>query len=280
MDLNRFTEKAQQAVLAAKNIAVRMNHQQIEVEHLLLALLDQEQGLVPAILNKADISPEAMKIRVQQELERLPRVTGQGGAPDQFYVSGRLNALFTRAEDEAKRLKDEYISVEHLLLAMIDDGGLAGRILKEFGVTRQRLMSALQSVRGHQRVTSQNPEETYQALERYGRDLTQYARQGKLDPVIGRDEEIRRVIQVLSRRTKNNPVLIGEPGVGKAQPLDARIKTPTGWKAMGEIRVGDLVSTPDGGTAPVIGVFPQGEKPIYRIHFKDGRWADACADHL
>src|SRR5690242_2497139 len=215
MDLNRFTEKAQQAVLAAKNTAVRMNHQQIEVEHLLLALLDQEQGLVPAILNKADISPEAMKIRVQQELERLPRVTGQGGAPDQFYVSGRLNALFTRAEDEAKRLKDEYISVEHLLLAMIDDGGLAGRILKEFGVTRQRLMSALQSIRGHQRVTSQNPEETYQALERYGRDLTQYARQGKLDPVIGRDEEIRRVIQVLSRRTKNNPVLIGEPGVGK-----------------------------------------------------------------
>jgi ATP-dependent Clp protease ATP-binding subunit ClpB len=215
MDLNRLTEKAQQAVLAAKNIAVRMNHQQIDVEHLLLALLDQEHGLVPAILNKADVSPEAMRIRVQQELERMPRVSGQGGAPDQFYVSGRFNALMTRAEDEAKRFKDEYVSVEHLLLAMTDDGGAAGRILKEFGVTRPRLMSALQQVRGRQRVTSQNPEETYQALERYGRDLTQYARQGKLDPVIGRDEEIRRVIQVLSRRTKNNPVLIGEPGVGK-----------------------------------------------------------------
>src|SRR5205823_6857145 len=129
--------------------------------------------------------------------------------------TGRLNQLVTHAEDEAKRLKDEYVSVEHLLLAMTDDGGAAGRILKEFGVTRQRLLSALQQVRGHQRVTSQNPEGTYQALERYGRDLTQYAREGKLDPVIGRDDEIRRVIQVLSRRTKNNPVLIGEPGVGK-----------------------------------------------------------------
>jgi ATP-dependent Clp protease ATP-binding subunit ClpB len=215
MDLNRLTEKAQQAVLAAKNIAVRMNHQQIDVEHLLLALLDQEQGLVPAILSKADISPEALTVRVQQELERLPRVSGQGGGPDQFYVSGRFNTLMTRAEDEAKKFKDEFVSVEHLLLAMTDDGGAAGRILKEFGVTRQRLMTALQQVRGRQRVTSQNPEETYEALEKYGRDLTQAARQGKLDPVIGRDEEIRRVIQVLSRRTKNNPVLIGEPGVGK-----------------------------------------------------------------
>jgi ATP-dependent Clp protease ATP-binding subunit ClpB len=215
MDLNRLTEKAQQAMLEAKNIAVRMNHQQIEVEHLLLALLDQEQGLVPAILTKADVSPEALKIRVPQELERQPRVSGTSGSPDQFYVSGRLNTLMTRAEDAAKQFKDDYVSVEHLLLAMMEDGGAAGRILKEFGVTRQRLLGALQQVRGRQRVTSQNPEGTYQALERYGRDLTEYARQGKLDPVIGRDEEIRRVIQVLSRRTKNNPVLIGEPGVGK-----------------------------------------------------------------
>ncbi len=215
MDLNRLTEKAQQAVMAAKNIAVRLNHQQIDVEHLLLALLDQEQGLIPAILNKADISPDALKIRIQQELERLPRVSGQSGSPDQFYVSGRFNALMTRAEDEAKNFKDDYVSVEHLLLAMTDDGGAVGRLLKEFGVTRQRLMTALQQVRGRQRVTSQNPETTYQSLEKYGRDLTEAARQGKLDPVIGRDEEIRRVIQVLSRRTKNNPVLIGEPGVGK-----------------------------------------------------------------
>src|SRR5947209_13452744 len=280
MDINRFTEKAQEALQAAQRLGVRFGHQQIDVEHLLLALLEQEQGLASAILNKANVSPEAVKVRVQREVERLPRVSGPSGAPDQFYVTGRLNQLLTHAEDEAKRLKDDYISVEHLLLAMTDDGGAAGRILKEFGVTRQRLLSALQQVRGHQRVNSQNPESTYQALERYGRDLTQYARQGKLDPVIGRDEEIRRVIQVLSRRTKNNPVLIGEPGVGKAQPLDARIKTPTGWTTMGEIKVGDVVTTPDGGTARVLGVYPQGMKQIYRIHFKDGRWADACADHL
>src|SRR5262249_8627169 len=130
-------------------------------------------------------------------------------------VSGRLNRVLAQAEDEAKKLKDEFISVEHLLFALTDDTGPAGRMLKEFGVTRDRLLRSLQEVRGNQRVTSQNPEETYQALEKYGRDLTEYARRGKLDPVIGRDEEIRRVIQVLSRRTKNNPVLIGEPGVGK-----------------------------------------------------------------
>src|SRR4051794_21448323 len=168
MDMNRLTEKAQDALRGAQGIAVRMGHQQIDVEHMLLSLLDQEQGLVPAILTKADISPEALKIRAQRELERLPRVSGSSGAPDQFYLSGRLNRLLTQAEDEAKRLKDESLSVEHLLLALTDDGGATGRILKEFGVTRQRLLAALQQVRGRQRVTSQNPEETYQALERYG----------------------------------------------------------------------------------------------------------------
>lgn len=211
MDLNRFTEKAQQAFQSAQRLAMRFGHQQLDVEHLLLALLDQEQGLVPAILGKADISVEALKIKLQREIERQPKVS----EVDQVYLSGRINQLVTQAEDEAKRLKDDFVSVEHLLLAMTADGGTVGRLFKEFGVTRERLMSALQQVRGHQRVTSQNPESTYQALERYGRDLTSYAKQGKLDPVIGRDEEIRRVIQVLSRRTKNNPVLIGEPGVGK-----------------------------------------------------------------
>ena len=137
------------------------------------------------------------------------------GAPDQIYVTGRLNRLLAQAEDEARKLKDDYISVEHLLLAMTDDMGATGRIFRESGVTRERLMRTLQEVRGSQRVTSQNPEATYEALERYGRDLTKLAEQGKLDPVIGRDDEIRRTIQVLSRRTKNNPVLIGEPGVGK-----------------------------------------------------------------
>src|SRR5262249_19230991 len=144
-----------------------------------------------------------------------PRVTGPSGTPDQVYVTGRLNRLLAQAEDEAKRLKDDYISVEHLLLAMTDDGGATGPLPKEFGLTPDKLKPALQEVRGHQGVTSPNPEGTYQALERYGRDLTKMAEQDKLDPVIGRDDEIRRVIQVLSRRTKNNPVLIGEPGVGK-----------------------------------------------------------------
>ncbi|HJZ60450.1 MAG TPA: Clp protease N-terminal domain-containing protein, partial [Gemmataceae bacterium] len=215
MDLEKFTEKAQQAIAGSQKIAARMNHQQIDVEHVLLSLLDQEKGLAPAILNKAGVSVDALTIKLQRELEKLPRVSGPDGAPDRFYPSGRFTRLIDKAESEAKNLKDEFVSVEHLLLAAVDDTGPAGKILKEFGVTRDRLLKALQEVRGNQRVTTQNPEETYQALEKYGRDLTQLAQQGKLDPVIGRDEEIRRVIQVLSRRTKNNPVLIGEPGVGK-----------------------------------------------------------------
>src|SRR5437879_2799503 len=215
MDFNRFTEKAQEALAESQRLATRLGHQQVEAEHLLLAMLDQDQGLAPAILNKAQVPVDVVKLRIHRELERLPRVSGPSGEPEQIHVGARLNRVLVQAEDEAKRLKDEYISIEHLLLALTDDKGGAGRILKEFGVTRDKLMTALQEVRGHQRVTSQNPEGTYQALERYGRDLTQLARQGKLDPVIGRDEEIRRVIQVLSRRTKNNPVLIGEPGVGK-----------------------------------------------------------------
>ncbi len=215
MDFNRFTERAQDVVRAAQSLAIRYGNQQLDVEHVLGALLDQEDGLAPAILNKASVNVEGLKRRVEQELERLPKVSGPAGAPDQVYVTGRLNQLLTQAEDEARRLKDEYVSIEHLLLAMTDERGAAGRILKEFGVSRERLMRALQEVRGSQRVTSPTPEATYQALERYGRDLTKLAGQGKLDPVIGRDDEIRRVIQVLSRRTKNNPVLIGEPGVGK-----------------------------------------------------------------
>jgi ATP-dependent Clp protease ATP-binding subunit ClpB len=213
MDMNRLTEKSQEALSAAHRLAARFHHQQMGVEHLLLALLDQERGLAASLLGKAEVPVEAVKLRVQRDLEKLPRVTG--AAADNISVSGPLQRLLDKAEGEAKGLKDDYVSVEHLLLAMLDDSGPAGRALKEFGLTRDRLMRALQEVRGNQRVTSQNPEATYEALERYGRDLTQMARQGKLDPVIGRDEEIRRVIQVLSRRTKNNPVLIGEAGVGK-----------------------------------------------------------------
>jgi ATP-dependent Clp protease ATP-binding subunit ClpB len=215
MDINRFTEKLQEAVRSAQTKAVRYGNQQIDVEHLLSALLEQQGGLAASILLKAGVNVEMLARRVDTELDKLPKVSGPSGAPDQIFVTNRLNQLLAKADDEAQKLKDEYISVEHVLLAATDDRGAAGKILKELGLTRERLMQALREVRGSQRVTSQNPEATYEALEKYGRDLTKLAAQGKLDPVIGRDEEIRRVIQVLSRRTKNNPVLIGEPGVGK-----------------------------------------------------------------
>jgi ATP-dependent Clp protease ATP-binding subunit ClpB len=212
MDINRFTEKAQESIQAAQRLAARNGQQQIESEHLLLPLLEQEGGVAPAILGKAGVDPKPLRERLEREIQRLPRVSGAGDQPG---PGPRLNRVLMKAEDEAKAFKDEYVSVEHLLLALLDDAGAAGRLLKEAGATRDKVMAALRGVRGNQRVTSQNPEATYQALERFGRDLTAYARQGKLDPVIGRDEEIRRVVQVLSRRTKNNPVLIGEPGVGK-----------------------------------------------------------------
>src|SRR5262249_22028458 len=160
----KFTEKAQQALAGSQKLAVRMNHQQIDVEHVLLSLLDQENGLATAILNKAGVSVDALTIKVQRELEKMPRVTGPSGAPENQYASGRFNKLVAHAEDEAKKLKDEYVSVEHLLLAMTDDKGATGQTFKEFGITRDRLLKALQDVRGNQRVTSQNPEETYQAL--------------------------------------------------------------------------------------------------------------------
>jgi ATP-dependent Clp protease ATP-binding subunit ClpB len=217
MDFNRFTERLQDGIRAAQTLAAKYQHQQIDVEHLLLALLEQEDGLAPAILQKADVAPATIRERVERELARLPKVSGPAAGPDQVYITGRLNRLLAQAEDEAKQLKDEYVSIEHVLLTMVEEGrrGAAGRILLDAGLTRDRLMHALQTIRGAQRVTSPTPEATYRALERYGRELTKLAAQGKLDPVIGRDEEIRRIIQVLSRRTKNNPVLIGDPGVGK-----------------------------------------------------------------
>jgi len=213
MNIERFTQKAQEALANAQSMAAQHNHQQIEPEHLLAALLNQTDGLIPPLLKGMDVSFQDLRAKVEAHLKTIPRVSGAGSG--QAYVSQSLNRILTNAEKEAKQFKDDYTSVEHILLAMVDDSGACGRILKESGVTRDGLMKALQAVRGNQRVTSQNPEDTYQALERYGRDLTQLSRQGKLDPVIGRDEEIRRVIQILSRRTKNNPVLIGEPGVGK-----------------------------------------------------------------
>jgi ATP-dependent Clp protease ATP-binding subunit ClpB len=217
MDVNRMTEKVQEALGTAQRMAVRQSHQQVDVEHFLAALLEQDGGLASGILEKAGANPQDALKKIRQELERLPKVTinGSSGYSEQVYITGRLNRLLAQAEDEAKKLNDEYISVEHLLLAMVDDGGPTGRLFKEFHLNREVLSKILKEIRGNQRVTSPNPEVTYESLERYGRDLTKYASQGKLDPVIGRDDEIRRIIQVLSRRTKNNPVLIGEPGVGK-----------------------------------------------------------------
>ncbi len=217
MDINKMTQKAQAAILAARTIATKNANPEVDVEHLLLALLEQENGLAPAILEKAGIASDIVRNHLAKEVDKLPKVSGGSVSLEQMYITQRLNKVFVVAEDEAKRLKDEYISVEHFLLAIVKEGKRhpASKLLHEMGLNEDRLMKTLQEVRGKQRVTSQNPEETYQSLEKYGRDLTKLARQGKIDPVIGRDDEIRRVVQVLSRRTKNNPVLIGEPGVGK-----------------------------------------------------------------
>ncbi len=208
---DKLTLKAQEAVQAAQDEAAKRRHQQIETEHLLLALLDQQDGVVQPILKKLGADPGAIRNGIDAALQRLPQIEGLV----QTYLSPRLNKLFERAEQEAGRLKDEYVSTEHLLIAAADGDGPAHEVLGKNGVTKDRIFSVLVDIRGSQRVTDQNPEDKYQALTRYGRDLTDLARRGKLDPVIGRDEEIRRVVQVLSRRTKNNPVLIGEPGVGK-----------------------------------------------------------------
>ena len=217
MDLNKFTEKSQAALQAAQEIATRNQHQAVDVEHLALALIEQEGGLVPRLFERAKASVELIKARLEAELARLPRVSGDTAAAQGIYVTQRLNKLLVTAQDEAKKLKDDYVSVEHLALALFDElaSTPVGQIFKSLAVQRNEFLKALTEVRGNQRVTSQNPEATYEALEKYGRDLTKLAQQNKLDPVIGRDNEIRRCTQVLSRRTKNNPVLIGEPGVGK-----------------------------------------------------------------
>jgi ATP-dependent Clp protease ATP-binding subunit ClpB len=217
MDINRLTVKSQEALQAAQTKAIRFGHQEVDGEHLLMTLLEQSDGLVPRLLRRMEISIDAIQDRLVQALEKKPRVSGPGMESGKVYITQRLNTLLAKAEEEAKNLKDEYVSVEHLLLAFADEGYStpAGRLLKEFNITRDSLLKTLTSVRGHQRVTSAEPEATYEALKKYGRDLVQVAQAGKLDPVIGRDSEIRRIIRILSRKTKNNPVLIGDPGVGK-----------------------------------------------------------------
>jgi ATP-dependent Clp protease ATP-binding subunit ClpB len=210
MKLETYTTKAQDAVRAAQEFARRRNHQQIDVEHLLLALLDQEEGMVVPVLQKLGADPNLVRTRTEDALRKIPQVQGGEG-----YLAQRLAKCLDRAEDLAKDRGDEFVSTEHLLAAVADERGGAGEILKDVGATRKKVLQAIDELRGGARVTSENPEAQFRALEKYGKDLTDLARKGKLDPVIGRDEEIRRVVQVLSRRTKNNPVLIGDPGVGK-----------------------------------------------------------------
>ncbi len=215
MNANRFTEKLQEALGRAQNLALGAHNQAVDVEHLLASLLEDNEGLASSILKLTGADREEVSRKLEAELAKIPKVTGGGADSGQVYATQRLGRVLARAEKEAGKLKDEYVSVEHVLIAMLDEPGAASKILREAGLTHDKLMAVLQKVRGNQRVTSSNPEATYQSLEKYGRDLTALAAAGKIDPVIGRDEEIRRVIQVLSRRTKNNPVLIGEPGVGK-----------------------------------------------------------------
>jgi ATP-dependent Clp protease ATP-binding subunit ClpB len=217
MDLNRFTQKSQEALQDAQSQAVRRGNTEVDVEHLVVSLLKQQNGLVPRLFEKMELPVEPFLAEVEKELDKRPKVSGPGIEPGKVYLTPKLGQLFVKAEEEAKRLKDEYVSVEHLMLAALesDAKGSFRKICATFNLTRDRFFAALNVVRGNQRVTSANPEETYEALERYGRDLVKEASKGKLDPVIGRDGEIRRVIRILSRKTKNNPVLIGEPGVGK-----------------------------------------------------------------
>ena len=219
MDLSTFTKKSQEALSEAQTLAVTAGNSSVEAEHLLLSMLRQKDGLIPRILGRMEIDTNRLAQDVERELARLPRISGPGAEPGKIYISQRLNQVLVNAREMATRLKDEYVSVEHVMAAILAEGAgagaPAGKILGAYGVTEDRFLSTLSQVRGAQRVSSDSPEETYEALQKYGRDLVQMAREGKLDPVIGRDEEIRRVIRILSRKTKNNPVLIGDPGVGK-----------------------------------------------------------------
>lgn len=219
MDINKLTQKAQEAVIESQSLAIKNNHQTIEGEHLHFALITQNEGLIPKLLSKMNVPYDLYYKDLSDLLEKIPKV--YGAASTTPYVSRKFEELFIKAEEEAKKFKDEYISVEHIFLAIIDDKNLpSSKIINKYGLTREKFLRELSTVRSSQRITSQNPEETYEALKKFGRDLVEDARKGKLDPVIGRDNEIRRIIRILSRRTKNNPVLIGEPGVGKTAVVE------------------------------------------------------------
>ena len=212
MTFDKMTIKVQEALKKAQEITSEYNQQKVDVEHLLSAMFTDPDVVPVSVLNKIGINAQVIQSQVSERIEKIPKVYGE---VSQLYMDQRLNKLIDKGFKEAKNMKDEYVSLEHLLIVMTEDDGETGQILRSNGITRDKLYSVLKSIRGSQRVTDQNPEAKYQALERYGQNLTNLAEQGKLDPVIGRDEEVRRVLQVLSRRTKNNPVLIGEPGVGK-----------------------------------------------------------------
>jgi ATP-dependent Clp protease ATP-binding subunit ClpB len=227
MNLDKFTNKAREAISGCRALLTRFGHSQVTPEHVLLALLEQEDGLADKIIERLEANPAKVLEDLTRYLDSQPKGSSVSTNKDELHVSNKLMGLLEAADKEAQQLKDEYISVEHLILALCDESrGQAGTILKRHGITRERVLKVLHAIRGKQRVTSQDPEATYEALKRYGKDLTEMAAKGKLDPVIGRDDEIRRVMQVLSRRTKNNPVLVGEPGVGKtaiAEGLATRI---------------------------------------------------------
>ena len=218
MRIDRFTQRAQEAILSAQQLAQEEGNPQLEAAHLVLVLAEQPDGVVPAVLQRIGIQPAAVAQALRAELAKLPKVSG---AAQQLQLSSEASGVLTDAHAIAERMRDDYVSTEHLLLATLEAGdSSAARVLAAAGVTPASALEALTQIRGSQRVTSENPEATYEALEKYGRDLTDAARKGALDPVVGRDEEVRRVIQVLSRRTKNNPVLIGEPGVGKTAVVE------------------------------------------------------------
>ena len=227
MNQDKYTVKSMEAIREAQEIVIRNQNMQIDQQHLLYALLNQEDGLIPQLMKKLRIDTARMKAACDREIQRIPKVTGPGREADKVYISQSVDAAFVEAEKQAEAMKDEFVSVEHLMLALINKPNAAVKaIFGEFGLTRENFLAELQKVRGNTRVTSENPEDTYDALKKFGSDLTERARQQKLDPVIGRDGEIRNVIRILSRKTKNNPVLIGEPGVGKtaiAEGLAQRI---------------------------------------------------------
>ena len=217
MDVEKMTVRVQKSLNEAFQEAVRHNNQQVDTIHLFSALMNQEDGLIPNIIEKMGISPDSVRRSVENELDRIPKVYGEGAQSQGVTATRRINEVLLKAEEISKEFKDSYISVEHVMLAIIEleKNTATGKILKDFGITKDAFLGVLHQVRGNQRVDTQDPEGTYDALAKYGTNLVELAKKNKLDPVIGRDDEIRRVIRILSRRTKNNPVLIGEPGVGK-----------------------------------------------------------------